>query len=61
MLTGYIQSYDGSFITVVVPYDNDFLFEKQGITECEVTLLDGRRISAEQRRKIYATFKDIAL
>lgn len=61
MLTGYIQSYDGSYITVVVPYDNDFLLEKQGITECEVTLLDGRRISAEQRRKIYATFKDIAL
>lgn len=60
-MTGYISSYDGSYITVMVPFDNDYLLQKQGIIQCDVYLCDGRKISSEQRKKIYATFKDIAL
>lgn len=57
---GYISDYDGESLTVIVPYTDDRKLLKQGITECEVTLTDGRSISAAQRKKAYATIADIA-
>lgn len=57
---GYIQDYDGECLTVIVPYTDERKLLKQGITECEITLTDGRSISAAQRKKAYATIADIA-
>lgn len=59
--TGYIKYYDGESLTVIVPYTDDRKLLKQGITECEIALTDGRSISAAQRKKAYATIRDIAL
>lgn len=61
MIKGYIQSYDGQALTIVAPFNSDWLLQKQGITECEIRLDDGRSISADQRKKIYATLKDISI
>ncbi len=57
--TGYIRDYDGECLTVIVPYTDDRKLLKQGITECEIALTDGRSISAAQRKKAYATIRDI--
>jgi len=58
--TGYIHDYDGENINVIVPYKDERKLLKQGITECEIILTDGRSISPAQRRKAYATINDIA-
>ena len=60
MIKGYIQSYDGETLTIVAPFSGDYLLTKQSITECEIQLSDGRTISADQRRKIYATMRDVS-
>ena len=57
---GYIQNVSKDHATILVPIDNQYVFEKQNITECLVRFNDGRTISAEQRKKIYATIADIA-
>lgn len=57
---GYISDYDEHSITIIVPFDNPWILAKQQITECEVRLDDGRTISEDQRKCIYATFRDIA-
>ncbi|RNC62798.1 MAG: hypothetical protein AWM53_02017 [Candidatus Dichloromethanomonas elyunquensis] len=38
-----------------------YFIEKRQISEVEITITDGRQISAEQRKKIYATIRDISL
>lgn len=58
-LTGYIQDIQADHITIVAPCTDYQRLLRQGITECEVRLDDGRRISADQRKKIYATLRDI--
>lgn len=60
IITGYLSEYDGNTLTIRAPFDKGYLLTKQQITECEIRLDDGRTISAEQRRKIYATMRDIA-
>lgn len=61
IIQGYIQDVDDTHITIVAPFtDYQNLLRKQ-ITECEIRLDDGRTISADQRKKIYATFRDISL
>lgn len=57
---GYIQSYDGEVLTVVAPFTDTYHLTKQDITECEIWLPDGRTISPDQRKKIYATMGEIA-
>ena len=57
---GYIQEVNDGCITVLVPFQRIWELEKKKITECRVILDDGRHISAEQRKKIYAIFRDIA-
>ena len=48
------------YVEVIVPLDNIYLIDKQDITACEVKFDDGRSISVEQRKKIYATINDIS-
>lgn len=59
-----------SYITEVIPekgfytftpFSDTYLIEKRQITECETRLDDGRAISADQRKKIYATLRDISM
>ena len=57
---GYIQDIKKDYISVLVPFQRMWELEKKNITECRVILDDGRHISAEQRKKIYAIFRDIA-
>ena len=59
-LPGYIQDYDGQALTLVVPFSDAEYLTTHGVTECSVRVEDGRRISAVQRRKIYALLRDIA-
>lgn len=57
---GYIQDIKDRYAVVVVPITETYTFEKKNITECRVVFDDGRRISALQRKKAYATIRDIA-
>ena len=59
-IVGYISDYDGEKLTIIAPFDRGYLLAKRQITGCEVRLDDGRRLSAEQRKKIYASMRDIA-
>ena len=59
-ITGYIKGYDGKALTIVAPLEDDYLVTKRNTTECEIRLDDGRSISADQRKKIYATMRDIS-
>ena len=56
---GYIQSNDNGALTIVAPFSDSYLLDRQQITECEIRLDDGRTISADQRRKIFALIRDI--
>lgn len=58
---GKVVKYDGQKLYVVAPFDDYELMAKQNITEVELTLLDGRTITADQRKKVYALFRDISL
>ncbi len=60
LVKGFVSGYNGETLTISVPFKNVDLLERQGITECEVRLLDGRTITPAQRRKIFATVRDIA-
>lgn len=60
MLHGRISRYDGKVLTIQVPCTDAELIERQGVTECEVRLIDGRSITPAQRRKIFAMVRDIA-
>lgn len=59
-IPGKIVDYDGAELLAKAVYSNDRKLIKQGISECEIILRDGRSISPEQRRKAYATIRDIA-
>ena len=41
LLRGYLSGYDGKELTIIAPFAGAQLLERQGITECEVRLLDG--------------------
>ena len=58
-IKGYISNYDGESLTIVAPFSEKHLLDRQKITECSVRLDDGRTISADQRRKIFALIRDI--
>lgn len=60
LVKGYISAYDGAALTITVPFHDVELMQRQGITECEVRLVDGRTITPAQRRKIFAMVRDIA-
>ena len=58
-IKGLIQDYNGQFLTIVAPFDKEYLLEQKDITDCEIRLNDGRSISNAQRRKIFALVSDI--
>lgn len=59
IIKGYISECDGKTITVIAPFSDSYLLDRKQITECEIRLDDGRTISADQRRKIFALIRDI--
>ena len=61
MIQGNIVAYDGSVLTICVPFCDTGQMIKKGIRTARVILEDGRRISADQRKKLYATFNDISV
>lgn len=58
---GFVTGFDAENLYITVPFTQQFLVEKREISECEIRLDDGRSISADQRKKIYATIRDISL
>lgn len=60
-ITGYEPVPEGTHLHLFIPGRNlmDPIEEKQ-MRNCTVWIDDGRHISAEQRKKIYATINDIA-
>ena len=59
-LAGKVVSYDGERVTVIAPFSDTERMIKRSIRTARVILEDGRCISADQRKKLYATFNDIA-
>lgn len=60
-MKGIVVNYDGEHLFITAPFTDTGLFVKRNVTSCEIILDDGRAISAEQRKFIYATIKDIAI
>ena len=60
-IKGFVQDYNVEYLTIFAPFCNSQELCRKSIKECEIRLNDGRRISLDQRKKIYATFNDIAL
>ncbi len=60
-MIGKVVAFDGTTMLISAQYDNTLEYIRKNITECEIRLDDGRRISADQRKKIYALFRDISL
>lgn len=58
--TAKITGYDGVVLQVVPTLCVDRELLKKQVGEIEIRLNDGRTISAAQRRKIYATMRDIS-
>ncbi|MFR5806600.1 MAG: putative HNHc nuclease [[Clostridium] symbiosum] len=59
-ITGYRAAGDGVDLLVHLPQDIRYIIKRQNIRHAEVILDDGRHISIEQRKKIYATLRDIS-
>ncbi len=59
ILKGYISEYDGQALTVIAPFEDGGILERQQIHECEIYLHDGRQLSPDQRNKIFALVGDI--
>jgi len=59
ILKGYISEYDGKVLTVIAPFEDGGILERQEIHECEIYLHDGRQISPDQRNKIFALVGEI--
>lgn len=59
-ITGYRKSGDGCDLCIHLDEDIRYKIDLQHIRFAEIGLDDGRHISAEQRKKIYATIRDIA-
>lgn len=60
IIHGKITGYDGERIQITAPFSDTNLMIKQKMSDCEIRLDDGRTISIDQRRKIYAIFRDIS-
>ena len=56
---GEVYKVKGGYAVIVAPV-SPYLLEKQSIKQCLVRFDDGRRITAEQRKKAYAILAEIA-
>lgn len=61
ILEGNIVAYDGNWLTIQAPFHDVERMLQKRIRTAQVRLCDGRAISSDQRKKIYATFRDISL
>lgn len=60
IVQGKIVRYDGKRLCIIAPFsDTEFLTAKH-VEQCSVMLDDGRTITAQQRKYIYAMLNDIA-
>lgn len=60
-LNQYKETGSGTDIKITVPgYKLGEMFRRKQIRQAEIRFDDGRHISAEQRKKAYATIRDIA-
>jgi len=60
-ITGYKPVEEGTYLQIFIPGKNLMEpIEEKRMRNCMVWLDDGRHISAEQRKKAYATINDIA-
>lgn len=59
-VNGKILSVDNDILTIRVNADAQGYCFEHGARTCEVRIDDGRGITSDQRRKIYATMRDIA-
>lgn len=60
-ITGYEPVQEGTYLQIFIPGKNLMEpIEAKHMRNCTVWLDDGRHISAEQRKKVYATINDIA-
>ena len=58
----YMENEKGTYLQIHIPEKRlGFMLERKHITDAEIRFDDGRHISAEQRRKVYATIRDIAV
>ena len=57
--TGYLQALTPEGATLFVPGVDPAQVRRQEITQCRVTVEDGRSLSAAQRNKIFALVRDI--
>lgn len=57
---GLIYRKKDNCVLLAVPLENTSFIDKQNITEARVIFHDGRSISALQRKKTYATIRDIS-
>lgn len=60
IIQGKIVNYDGEKLYILAPFNDTDKYIRQKIIDCEIKIFDGRSISADQRKKIYATFADIS-
>lgn len=57
----YREAKEGTYLTILVPNMRlSDIFRRKCIKNAEIRFDDGRHISAEQRKKAYATIRDIA-
>ena len=61
LLSHITEIVDGEGFYAFTPFRDTYLIEKRRITDCETRLDDGRTISADQRKKIYATLRDMSI
>ena len=60
-ITGYKPDQEGTHLKIFIPDRHlEETIVKKRIRDCMVWLDDGRHISTEQRKKAYATIRDIA-
>ena len=61
MLTGKIVDYSNKRLTIILDKHIDKDLINKEIEEIEIVLNDGRNITSDQRRKIFAIIRDIAI
>lgn len=59
-IKGYRKADIGTELKIYVDKDIEYLFKENGANRGEIRIDDGRTITSEQRKKAYATIKDIA-